>query len=106
MRAPLRVPVELRGPGGRWFRLAEEVGEDGVTLGSRLPDELDGNLGVSFHLPHQPQPLSFQGRGEEVVVGSGDEERAERRSVRFLAVDEASRARISAYVLERLGPNA
>jgi hypothetical protein len=104
LRAPLRVPVELkRPPGGRWFRLALEVSTEGLSLGQAVPDELDGPLEVRFHLPGVIEPLVCHGEAVEVTVGEGADERAERCAVRFLDLDGEGAARIQAYVQERLG---
>jgi len=103
--APLRVPVELRAS-GRWFRLAEEVRPDALLLAQAAPPDIAENGGpcdVAFHLPGDRAPITCRGRTFEVVVGRGDDERAEQRGVRLLDLDEASRARIETYVRERLG---
>src|SRR6476660_5508290 len=102
--APLRVPVELKGSSElRWFKLAHEVWDGGLGLLAQVPEELEGPIELAFHLPGDPQPIRCRGRAHEVVVTHGEEERAERREVRFLDLDESSRARIEAYVQERLG---
>src|SRR6185503_3578719 len=103
LRAPLRVPVELkRSPkDGRWFRLARGVGTDGLSLSSALPDEVEGPLQIRFHLPGSAE-VACHGEVTEEIVGDGDGEHAERRAVRFLDLDENSAARIQAYVTERL----
>ena len=98
--APLRVPVELKGSTElRWFKLAHEVWDRGLGLVAQVPEELDGPIALSFHLPGDPQPIRCHGVAEEVVL----EDRAERRALRFLDLDDSSRARIEAYVQERLG---
>jgi hypothetical protein len=102
LHAPLRVPVELLA-GARYFRLAHEVGEDGLLFGAAVPDVIEGPVQVRFHLPGDPQPIRCRARPGEVVVGEGHEERAERRAVRFLDLDEEGRARIETYVQGRLG---
>jgi hypothetical protein len=102
LRAPLRVPVELR-RATRWFRLAIAVSVDGLAFAGALPEELDGPVEVTFHLPGGSPALRCTGRVEEEVVGEGAEERAERRAVRFLDLDEAGQALIQHYVEERLG---
>ncbi len=102
--APLRVPVELKGSSElRWFKLANEIWDRGLGLSAPVPEELDGPIELAFHLPGDPKPIRCRGRAEEVVVTYGEEERAERRELRFLDLDDASRARIEAYVQERLG---
>jgi PilZ domain len=101
LRAPLRVPVELK-RSNRWFRLAREVSLEGISLSHAVPDEVEGPLEVRFHLP-EAAAVACHGEVVEELVGEGDEERAERRLVRFLDLDEDGAARIQAYVQERLG---
>ena len=101
LRAPLRVPVELK-RSNRWFRLARDVGTDGLSLSSAVPDEVEGPMQIRFHLPASAE-VTCHGEVIEEIVGEGDSERAERRAVRFLDLDENSAARIQAYVTERLG---
>ncbi len=101
--APLRVPVELGREGrGRWFRLATRVAADGLSLSTAVPNDADGPLAVAFVLPGEAAPIRCRGRTVDEVVGEGDEERAERRGVAFLDLDESGRARIEAYITERL----
>jgi hypothetical protein len=103
--APLRVPVELR-RGTRWFRLAHAVSVDGLALGSAAPEEADGPVEIAFVLPGAAEAIRCRARVEEQVVGEGEpseELRAERRAIRFLDLDAQARARIQAYVEERLG---
>jgi hypothetical protein len=101
-RAPLRVPVELK-RGNRWFRLAHSVSVDGLTLAEPMPDEAEGPLEIIFHLPGATAQLTCHGEVLEEIVGEGEDERAERRLVRFLDLDQASAASIQAYVQDRLG---
>jgi hypothetical protein len=100
--APLRVPVEISA-GRRWFRLAESVSNGVLDLRSAVPDEVEGACSVRFHLPEDATPITVRALAEEVVVGEGGEERAERRRLQLLDLDEPARARITAYVQERLG---
>src|SRR5438874_12634513 len=102
LRAPLPVPVELK-RSNRWFRLAREVGTDGLSLSSALPDEVEGPLEIRFHLPGAPDAVTCHGEVTEEIVGEGETERSERRAVRFLDLDESGAARIQVYVQERLG---
>jgi len=106
VQAPVRIPVELVRSDARWFRLACAVGTDGLELSSAVPDELDGPLELRFQLPGDTQPIACRGRAEERVVGDGGDERAERRALRFLDLDEAQRARLQTYLQERLGLTA
>jgi hypothetical protein len=100
--APLRVPVELRG-GQRWFRLALAVSDQGLELGWQVPEALEGAFEVRFPLPDDDRAVRCRARAGELVVGEGHEERAERRALVFLDLGESDRARIEAYVKERLG---
>ena len=103
-RAPMHVPVEILRRDGRtrWFRLATDISADALRLAHVLPEELDGPLAVAFHLPGDAVPVRCGGRAVEVVVGEGEEERAERRAIALSDLDEAARARITHYVTERL----
>ncbi len=105
LRAPMHVPVEILRPGGRarWFRLASGVSAEALSLAHVVPDELDGPLAVAFHLPGDAAAIRCRARAVEEVVGEGEEERAERRGLAFLDLDEAARGRIVNYVNERLG---
>jgi hypothetical protein len=47
--------------------------------------------------------VSCRGRAAELVVGEGEEERAERRLIQLIDLDERGRSRIVNYVNERLG---
>jgi hypothetical protein len=102
LRAPLRVPVELKRR-NRWFRLAHAISVEGLTLGSPMPEEAEGPLEIGFHLPGSSARLSCHGEVVEEIVGEGEHERAERRGVRFLDLDETGAASIQAYVQESLG---
>jgi len=101
MTAPVRVPVELKrgsssaGSMDRWFRLAQGVSPDGLELTCAVPEELDGPLDLRFHLPGDPEPVLCRGRAVEVRIGEGDDERAERRGLAFVGLDETTRGRIT-----------
>lgn len=104
LRAPLRVPAELRqDPRRRWFRLTDSVGVDGLSLVHFVPEELDGSLAIAFHLPGDQQPIRCHGRVVEEIVGEGEAEHPERRGVVFFDLEEQARTRIANYVTERLG---
>lgn len=103
--APLRVPVELRRPGARYFRLADGVSELGMLFSRSLPDELDGPLRLTFYLPEDHEPLHVDALAVDERSGSdegGTEEGRRRRAVRFHLLDEASRGRIARYVVRRV----
>ena len=103
-RAPMHVPVEILRRDGRtrWFRLATDIGADMVRLTHPIPDELDGPLAIAFHLPGDAAPIRCDGRAVELVVGEGEDERAERRAI-TLDLDDESRVRITNYLNERQG---
>jgi hypothetical protein len=103
-RTPLSVPVELRRDGReRWFRQADGVSDRELLLTHIVPEELDGPISVTFHLPGDSERVSCRGRATEVVVGEGELQHAERRAITFIDLDERGRARIANYVNERLG---
>jgi PilZ domain-containing protein len=104
-RAPMHVPVEILRRDGRtrWFRLTTHVSSDSLRFAHLIPDDLDGPLALAFHLPGDPVPLRAAGRAVDEVVGEGEDEHAERYGIAFVDLDEASRARITNYVHERLG---
>src|SRR5438270_2864585 len=102
-RAPMHVPVEILRRDGRirWFRLTTHVSAEALRLAHVIPEELDGPLAIAFHLPGDAVPLRCGGRAVEEVVGEGEDERAERRAIALVDVDDASRTRITNYVNER-----
>jgi hypothetical protein len=51
LRAPIAVPVEIRAPARRVFRLAWNVGEDGLRLARGAPFERGRPVDVRFGLP-------------------------------------------------------
>jgi hypothetical protein len=100
--APLHVPVEIRLGTARWFRAACGVSEGGVALFAALPDEIDGAVELAFHLPEDPAPITSRGRPVADDERPRDDRPPARRAIRFIALDEACRARIAAYVDDRL----
>jgi hypothetical protein len=102
-RAPVNIPVEMRRGGrARWFRLATEIGERDLVIGHVAPESLDGPLDIAFHLPGDPAAIRCRGLLSEIVVGEGETERAERRLIDLIDLDQDARARITTYVTERL----
>ena len=103
-RAPMHVPVEILRREGRtrWFRLATDIGVDLVRFAHVLPEELDGPLAIAFHLPGDATPVRCGGRAVEEIVGQGEDEHVERSAIALSDLDDASRARITTYVTERL----
>ena len=103
-RAPLCVPVELRRDGrSRWFRLTSGVSEAELALAQICPEELDGPINVAFHLPGDAEAIRCRARAAEEIVGEGEEQRAERRILRFVDLTPEGRERIANYITERLG---
>jgi hypothetical protein len=103
--APLRVPVEIRRGAPRWFRMAHEVSEQGLAFPRPLPEEADGPLEVAFQLPGDALPIRCAARAIELDPEEGAEHASGaelRRAVRFVGLAEVDRARIAAYVEERV----
>lgn len=100
--APLRVPVEIRLGTPRWFRYALAVSEGGLAFARALPEELDGAVDLTFFLPEDPLPIVVRGYPVLDDESPRHEGRPEKRAIRFIALDEASRARIAHYVEERV----
>lgn len=104
LRAPIAVTVEVRAAGRRVFRLAENLGEDGIALERAAPFDIGRPVEVAFALPDDPDPLRLPARLE---VRSGDEDddganAAGGRALTFLAVGEDDRRRLQGYVRDRL----
>jgi hypothetical protein len=92
--APLRVTAEIRALDAgvqvvRVFRLTRAIGEDGVAFARELPFEPGRPVRVELRLPDDPAPLAAAGR----VTSEG---------VELGAVDSETRARLRAYVIERM----
>ena len=104
LRAPIAVTVEVRAAGRRVFRLAENLGEDGIALERPAPFDIGRPVEVAFALPDDPDPLRLPAR-LDVRGGDEDDDRenaAGGRALTFLAVGEDDRRRLQAYVRERL----
>jgi hypothetical protein len=95
LRAPIAVPVEIRAPKRRVFRLAAAVGEDGVRLAGAAPFEPGRPVDVRFDLPDGLGALALRAIVEE----------GEAATDRLVFVDPPSGAReaIRRYVHGRLG---
>jgi len=79
LRAPIAVTVEVRAAGQRVFRLAANVGEDGVALERPAPFERGRPVEIAFAMPtarigcawtraSRPAPVTTMKR----VTGTGD----------------------------------
>jgi hypothetical protein len=103
LRAPIAVPVEIRldarAGTARVFRLAWNVGEDGLRLVGGLPFESQRLVEARFHLPGG-EGLALAAR---VTAGGPDREDAdEPGELAFIEPSSDARATLGRYVLERL----
>jgi hypothetical protein len=103
LRAPIAVPVEIRldarAGAPRVFRLASNVGEDGLRLGAGLPFETGRLVEARFRLP-DGEPLALPAR---VTGGGVDREPAdEPGELTFIEPPRDARAALNAYVIDRL----
>jgi hypothetical protein len=103
LRAPIAVPVEIRldarAGGRRAFRLARNVGEDGLRLGAGLPFESGRLVEARFRLPGG-EALALAAR---VTRGGADREADdEPGELVFVEPPGDARATLGRYVLERL----
>src|SRR5262245_17953391 len=94
LRAPIAVPVEIRAPARRVFRLATNVGEDGIRLARGATFEAGRPVDVRFDLP-DGGTLALA-----AVVGEGD---AEDDELAFVDPPADARTAIRRYVHGRLG---
>ena len=104
LRAPIAVTVEVRAAGRRVFRLAENLGEDGIALERPAPFDIGRPVEVTFALPDDPAlfrlPARLDVRGED--EDDDRDESAGGRALTFLAVGEDDRHRLQDYVRDRL----
>ncbi len=103
LRAPIAVTVEVRAAGRRVFRLAENLGEDGIALERPAPFDIGRPVEVSFALPDDPTPFRLPAR---LDLRGGDEDNDRDDSVggrarTSLAVGEDDRLRLQGSVRER-----
>jgi len=109
LRAPIAITVETRGrtPDGvrRAFRLARNIGADGVALERRAPFELGRPIEVRFTLPDGGPPLRLHA---EVLPADDDEQEQQQtepggRELLFLSPSDDERHTLHRYVIDRLG---
>jgi hypothetical protein len=100
LRAPIAVPVEVRAPAQRVFRLAWNVGEDGLRLARPVPFEPGRPVDVRLALPGGETPLALQA---EVGATDGDDNGDEAVDLIFLAPTQDARQALRRYVADRLG---
>jgi hypothetical protein len=99
LRAPIAVPVELRADAQRAFRLAWNVGEDGLRLCGSVPFERGRLIQVRFQLPGG-ELLALPAR---VTAGGPErEEPDEPGAFSFFEPPGEARAALHRYVVERL----
>ena len=103
LRAPIAVPVEIRldarAGAARIFRLAWNVGEDGLRLGAGLPFESGRLVEARFRLPGG-EGFALAAR---VTRGGADREDAdEPGDLAFVEPPGDARAALGRYVIERL----
>jgi len=94
LRAPIAVPVEIRAPKRRVFRLATAVGEDGLRLARGASFEPGRPVDLRFALP-DGGALALR-----ATVGDGD---GPDDDLRFVDPPSEARETIGRYVRERLG---
>jgi hypothetical protein len=103
LRAPIAIPVEIRldarAGAQRVFRLAWNVGEDGLRLGAGLPFETGRLVEARFRLPGG-ESFALPAR---VTAGGPDREEAdEAGELIFVEPPSDARAALSNYVIGRL----
>ena len=107
LRAPIAVPVEIRADARadarRAFRLAWNIGEDGVRLCSGLPFELGRLVEARFFLPGG-EALVLRAR---ISAGNNDRERSEEDGdevgeLSFVDPPGDARNALRSYVIKRL----
>jgi hypothetical protein len=94
LRAPIAVPVEIRAPARRRFRLAAAVGEDGISLARGASFEPGRPVDVRFELP---------GGGVLALRATVDGGNADDDELAFIDPPADAREAIRRYVHGRLG---
>ena len=111
LRAPIAVTVEVRAAGRRVFRLAANVGEDGIALERPAPFEIGRPVEIAFAIPDDDEGLRLFARVEAGQQDDGDDERERERDERrgeggreliFLSLTPDDRERLRGYVADRL----
>jgi hypothetical protein len=95
LRAPIAVPVEIRAPARRLFRLTAAVGEDGIRLARGASFEPGRPVDVRFRLP--------DGGGELALTAVVAEGEAADDRIAFVDPPAGAREAIRRYVHQRLG---
>jgi hypothetical protein len=95
LRAPIAVPVEVRAPKRRVFRLAANVGEDGIRLVRGASLEVGRPVDVRFDLPDGGGALALRAIVDGAVVEDDE--------LSFIDAPAEAREAIRRYVQGRLG---
>jgi hypothetical protein len=99
LRAPIAVPVEIRAPARRLYRLAWAIGEDGIRLERAAAFERGRPVEVRFALP-DGEALALRA---EMGDDEDDPEHDERsREIVFIDPPAEARLAIHRYVAMRL----
>ena len=103
LRVPIAVPVQISAGGRRAFRLAHNIGEDGLRLQRPAPFEPRRPVEIRFLLPDETTAVAV--RAEVGNTGEDDDaaERSEGRELLFIDPPEAERVMVRRYVTTRLG---
>ncbi len=100
-RGARRVPLI-----DRVWRLSRAISEDGLLLRTDVPYEPGRPVRVELVLPDDELMFAAVGRVEGVAPDQADAERegehARARAISFTTIDDADRARLVAYVQERM----
>jgi hypothetical protein len=99
LRAPIAVPVEIRADARRIFRLAWNVGEDGLRLASDLPFEPGRPIEARFRLP---DGVVFALAARVSNDGGDEDDRDRPRELAFLDPPAEARIALRRYVQQRL----
>lgn len=105
LRAPIAVPVEIRADARRVFRLAWNVGEDGLRLAGDLPFEPGRPIEARFRLPDGEALALRASVANDGGQRDGDRDRDDRdrpRELTFLDPPADARIALRRYVQVRL----
>jgi hypothetical protein len=105
--APLAVPVEIRVPDRRVFRLSTNVAESGITLEHPAPFEVDQPVTVTFTLPdvvdHTQTTAPLTLRAVVALTDSDGDGTDGGRALEFVDPSREVRQAMVRYVAARLG---
>ena len=106
LTAPCALPVEARASSGRAYRLALQVGAEGVAFDTPLPFEPGTPVELVFALPDGTGPVVVNGRAE--LLGEDAEGDGEHGCMSVACPQASLQAKrlLDAYVRERLGLDA